>query len=175
MNDFDCGAAYVERLAKSHERLERQVREIERVLDAWPDNPSTGAAVVAEHLRELRTELERHFAEEAAGGCLEEAAARTPRLGPTVDRVVDDHMMLLIELERLIAACPAGGGLFDIDAERRRESAVARLDDEPPPCADVAAGFRRFAAQLRRHLINENQIARQGLGPAGANLEAFFI
>jgi len=173
MSDCDCGAAYVERLEKSHEQLERLVRESERMLAAWPDNPTTGAAVVAQHLRDLRTALERHFAEEAAGGCLEEAAARTPRLGPIAERVVDDHMGLLIELERLIAACPVGGGLFDVEAELRSTSAVARLEDEEPPCADVAAAFERFAARLRRHLLDENRVARQGLGAAGANLEAW--
>ena len=52
---------------------------------------------------------------------------------------------------------------------------LAERDDEPPPCADVAVAFRRFAGQLRRHLINQAKVdvANQDKIGAVGQAEAF--
>jgi hemerythrin len=98
-------------------------------------------------LRELRDYLREHFAQEEAGGFLEESVTRMPRLSKAMDAVLAEHPGLLAELDGLIEVverADIGAGVSAQEWER----------------ADHA--FNEFVQHLLAHERNENAVVQEG-------------
>jgi hypothetical protein len=98
-------------------------------------------------LRELRDYLREHFAQEEAGGFLEESVTRMPRLSKAMDAVLAEHPVLLAELDGLIEVverADIGAGMSSPEWER----------------ADHA--FTEFVHHLLAHERNENAVVQEG-------------
>jgi hypothetical protein len=104
-----------------------------------------------ELLHQLLLHLEQHFAEEEAGGILEEAMSRLPRLGPQAAVVERQHMPLLRQLGQIVQRAQGCGD----SAEKWRS-----LADE----------FGRFAYALRAHEAAENRIAEEAFCEENVNV-----
>jgi iron-sulfur cluster repair protein YtfE (RIC family) len=98
-------------------------------------------------LRDLRDHLREHFAQEEAGGFLEESVTRMPRLSKAVDAVLAEHPGLLAELDDLIEV-----------VER------ADIDAGVPPQDWVRAdhALNEFIQHLLAHERNENAVVQEG-------------
>jgi hypothetical protein len=96
-------------------------------------------------LANLLVRLKQHFAEEEAGGVLEEAASRLPRLAAEADAVEKQHEPLLRQLEQTVR-------------QARGE------DGKGSSGRDLADSFARFAYALRVHEAAENRIAEEAFG-----------
>ncbi len=133
--------AYVAHMRAEHRRLSHCLRGVERQWEAVGLAPASSELFdhLLQELRALRAELARHFAEEEAGGCLEEAVSALPQLSREVARLEREHAELLEALDRL---------LLDMRAGARRGSPVRTCEHE----------FRRLAARLRGHEAAETRI-----------------
>lgn len=109
-----------------------------------PDRDATCADVVRV-FRQVREELEHHFAQEEAGGCLEEAVSRCPSLSAEVRRIEAEHPQLLDNVDRLIAQA--------LDCDQSVEKQV-----------DLGRGFDDLCRQLDAHEAAENVLLRKGFG-----------
>ena len=67
---------YVEHLRAEHRRVHAMLRHVRNVFlqSGGPDRDATPSDTVR-FLHQVRSELAHHFADEEAGGCLEEAAS----------------------------------------------------------------------------------------------------
>ena len=93
----DLYVAYVTQLRSEHRRVKRCLAKVERQWDVIRQGARSalGFDELIGSLTELRDELSHHFAEEQAGGCVEEAVSHAPHLGR--DRVQlerDDHELI---------------------------------------------------------------------------------
>lgn len=105
---------------------------------------SAGSAAAAHgRLERLREHLARHFAQEEEGGFLEESLARMPRLAGAAREVLDEHPVLLADLDRLL--------------ER-----LAARDIAPGAWRQAGHAFEAFASRLLAHERNENAVVQQG-------------
>src|SRR5262245_2464176 len=102
MNGVNHCGAYLKHLQREHRQLNCALLEIRRQL-AELARGSKVRAEVMERLEGFLSELRSHFAEEEAGGCLEEAVARCPRVGAQVKILMEEHPALARSLEELIA------------------------------------------------------------------------
>lgn len=93
----------------------------------------------------LKEELVRHFAEEEAGGCLEEAASRSPSVAEDVKRVEGEHPALRATIDRLV------------EQATHLPQGAAELEK-------LQAEFESFARQLKEHEASENRILLYGFG-----------
>jgi hypothetical protein len=93
----------------------------------------------------LRDELAQHFAEEEAGGCIEEAVCRCPRLASEARHVERQHPVLLDELDGVIAL-----------ARVLQPGRVGRQT--------LLNEFDEFAANLKKHESAEDHILQVGFG-----------
>ena len=93
MNGADDCHAYVEHLQHEHGRLHRLLLEIGHEVAAFSGVGQSPDAVVhfAQRLTDLRQQLQTHFAEEEAGGCLEEAVVRCPSLREDCKTILAEH------------------------------------------------------------------------------------
>lgn len=137
--------AYARHLLGEHRRLHQMLVRVE---ESWPATESgrRDAVLIARlhsAARELRDELAKHFAEEEAGGVLEEAVSRNPELGPEESRLVQDHASLLADLDAMIARLQSG-----------------RDAGELPQ--DVEQEFQRLTKRLHEHEAAENRILARG-------------
>ena len=146
MSNVDECRAYVVHLRIEHRKLHGALQRIQRdwrgagaELQIHGQRPS-----VIQELRELRTHLAEHFAEEDAGGCLEEAVCRCPRLGPEADRIESEHPALLAELDDIIARSRSGTEL-----------------GQP---SHVEQKFQDFAEKLHAHETAENHLLEDAFG-----------
>jgi hypothetical protein len=96
-------------------------------------------------LDDLLVRLKQHFVEEEAGGVLEEATSRLPRLAAESDAVERQHAPLLRQLEQIVQQARGG------DGEGRSGGALTDA-------------FGRFAHALRAHEAAENRIAEEAFG-----------
>jgi hypothetical protein len=137
---------FVEHLRAEHHRLHAMLRQTRSVFlqSGGPDRDATTADIVRV-LRQVRSELAHHFEDEEAGGCLEEAASRCPRLSGEVNRVQAEHPELLRHIDRLIA-----------QAQDSCDTLVGRLA--------FARDFDELCKLLHAHEAAENDILRQGFG-----------
>lgn len=94
-------------------------------------------------MRRLRAHLHEHFAQEEAGGFLEESVARMPRLWPSVKLILAEHPGLLEELDAAIAG-------------------LAAASPSPTSWRAAAAAFDRFAEHMRDHERRENAVVQDG-------------
>ena len=82
-NDATVYLAFATRLRTKHRRLAEVLYGLEQPW-AESERPRDMPTVVSS-MEFLRSELARHFEEERAGGCLDEAVSRLPSLGPEAD------------------------------------------------------------------------------------------
>lgn len=150
MRDYEECRPYVDHLIAEHRRLHAMLHQARSsiVHSGGPDRDVSVDDIVRV-LRNIRGELEHHFTEEEAGGCLDEAVSRCPRLSAEVKRIEAEHPELLLEIDRLIAQA--------LDSEQ----SVAHL-------VTMQRGFDDLCRQLCAHEAAENRILRQGFG---TNLE----
>jgi hypothetical protein len=144
-HDVRESLAYANHLLAEHRRVHGLLNRIEQQwsLTAGGPQPSGNIAALREGIEELRSELVRHFAEEEAGGVLEEAAARCPDLGREETRLEDEHAVLLADLDRIVA------GL----------GTAARVGLIP---GELKEAFERLVDSLKAHEAAENCLLEQG-------------
>jgi hypothetical protein len=146
MRIFDERRSYADHLIAEHRRLHRMLRVVSTaIMPAPTGGPAPTSAAIIKVLREVRDELERHFAQEEGGGCLDEAVSCCPTLSPEARRIEAEHPRLLESMDRLIAQAQD----YDQSVEKRIE-----LERE----------FEELCRQLAAHEAAENTLLRRGLG-----------
>lgn len=137
--------AYLADLQTAHRSLCRQQRQIENLLSDGLQHGWTPATIktVNNCLADLCQEVERHFRQEEAGGCLEEAVTRLPRLHGDMRRVLDEHRGLLEQLRQTAQVA---------QALAQSRSAWPRL----------AERIAKVLGQLKTHEETENRLVEQG-------------
>src|SRR6478609_1685585 len=146
MRDYNECQCYVEHLIAEHRRLHRMLRLAHAAIVAsgGPDRDATCADIVRV-LRQVREELEHHFAQEESGGCLEEAVSRCPGLSVEAKRIEVEHPQLLENVDRLIAQA--------LDCDQSLENRLC-----------LERGFDELCRQLDAHERAENALLRKGFG-----------
>jgi hypothetical protein len=139
-DDFD---SYTRHMCVEHQRLNRLLLEARHRIDAWraSGDRRTPADVFAE-LQTIRGELEHHFAEEEAEGCLEEAMCRFPALAPQTNAVLHEHAEILAEFTRLCETARQGM-------------------EEGADLTQFVAQYERLYDALQAHEIEESRIMQQ--------------
>lgn len=137
---------YVQHLATEHRRLHGILRRLQDslVYAVGPDEAPTFIEVVR-ILGVLRDELTHHFAQEDAGGCLDEAVSHCPRLSAEARRIAAEHPELLADVDRLIA------GVQGLEPTSVNQFALQR---------EFAALFHK----IRAHEKSEAELLQQGFG-----------
>src|SRR5262245_22738680 len=104
MRDELEGRCYADHLMAEHRRLHSLLRQMRQAIarGVGPDEQPTFEEV-GRVLARLREELVQHFAEEEAGGCLDEAVCRCPRLADEAKRIAAEHPQILVQIDRLAA------------------------------------------------------------------------
>src|SRR6187431_766552 len=99
MRDEVTCRSYVDHLVAEHRRLHVMLREMRNAIvrSVEPGEDPSFARVV-QILKQLYAELKQHFAGEDAGGCLEEAVSRCPRLSTDAKRIEAEHPAILAEV-----------------------------------------------------------------------------
>jgi hypothetical protein len=137
---------YVDHLLAEHRRLHTLLRLARSAVlqSGGPDRDATTDDILR-LLQRIRDELMRHFAEEEAGGCLEEAVSRCPRLSAQAGRIQAEHPELLAELDAVIAHAA--------DCDQTVQSRLA-----------FERHFDSLCERLHAHEAAENDLLRQGFG-----------
>ena len=137
---------YVQHLLAEHRRLHTMLRLARAAIrhSSGPDRDATTADIVR-ILRQVREEIAHHFADEEAGGCIEEAVSRCPRISSQANRVQAEHPELLCKLDALLAE------VLDSGHTVANRIAVEREFDE-------------LCQLLHAHEAAENDLLRQGFG-----------
>jgi hypothetical protein len=146
MLDYDEQNPYVNHILAEHRRLHALLRNTRSAIlqCGSPDRDATTADIVRV-LTNVRGELAHHFAEEDAGGCLEEAVSRCPRLSAQAQRVQAEHPELLRQIDKLIAEV--------LDSRQTLENRIV-FEKE----------FDELCGLLHAHEAAENDLLRQGFG-----------
>lgn len=105
MSASDTSSIFSRLLEADHGRLHEKIAKARAKLRelASDSGGSDVASRASAALRDLRVQLEQHFEQEAAEGCLNEAVARCPRLSHSARLILAEHAELLRETDRLIA------------------------------------------------------------------------
>jgi hypothetical protein len=145
MDHHDVANSLIGHLLAEHRRLHVMLRLVRAAVlqRGGPDRDATTEDVVRLLVR-IREELARHFAEEEAGGCLEEAACRCPSLSAQVRTIQGEHITLLAEVDRLI--------------ER------AATCEKPDARHEFETDFAKLCERLHAHEAAENDVLRRGFG-----------
>jgi hypothetical protein len=133
--DIGESQAYVDHLQSEHRRLHQRILEVQHALA----QSQTGLNA---ELTALQDELAQHFAEEDAGGCMEEAMARCPAVAERCRALCAEHSVLLREMSALIDE-------YHAEAQRR-----ARWGDD----------FHQLTERLFQHEREENEILQRAFG-----------
>ena len=146
MRSYEECRPYVEHWIFEHRRLHRLLRAARSsiVHSGGPDGDTVCRDVVRV-LRDLRHELAHHFLQEEAGGCLDEAVSRCPKLSADVKRIESQHPELLAAVDRLIAQAQ------DCDCHVQNQIALHHAFDE-------------LCRELDAHEVAENRVLKQGFG-----------
>jgi hemerythrin len=146
MHDDDNCRSYIDHLAAEHRRIHRMRREMQSaIVDSVVPDEEPSFAYVVRILTRLREELEKHFSEEEAGGCLEEAVCRCPRLAADAKRIETEHPAILAEINDLIEKAT------NLQPNNQNQFAIQQ-------------GVNRLCRGLRAHEAAENQLLSQGFG-----------
>jgi iron-sulfur cluster repair protein YtfE (RIC family) len=143
--DHEC-LAYINHLMAEHRRLNGMLRQMQRVIveSVQPDE-APSLAETGRILARLRQELRQHFAEEDAGGCMEEAMSCCPSLSGDAKRVEAEHPEILAELDALIEKTKAWPASVQNQVILQRE-------------------FSALCRKLHAHEAAEKRILAQGFG-----------
>lgn len=146
MNHLDNCESYSIHLQHEHRKMHTRVRDIEALFFQGDKDWETPGlmARLSERLRGLRDDLSHHFAEEDAGGCIEEAVCRRPALSAEAVKLEAEHPELLADLDRLIEyLATAGSSAFSRD--------------------EITTNFDEFVKRLLTHEATENRLLQIGL------------
>lgn len=144
MTSFDRpDPVIMEHILAQHRELHAQIMAVRSAL-AEPGPPDEiRVRRVRESLAALRGHLGGHFAQEEAGGFLEESITRMPRLAKAMKAVLDEHPGLLVELDQLIEM-------------------LGRVDIPSGTWGQAAHDFEQFSQHLVAHERNENAVVQAG-------------
>jgi hypothetical protein len=111
--------AYVAGFKAEHRELHDVLRNVDRAWRVCETHDWTEAdcGECCGALTALKDHLTHHFAQEEAGGYLEEALTLAPRLGATADRLLAQHPVLLARCAELVELARRSGA--DKTAQRR--------------------------------------------------------
>jgi hypothetical protein len=145
-----CGALF-EHLQSVHHKLNCELIEVRHQFETLPEDQTTGPAVEAliARLERLHRDLLAHYREEEAGGCMEEAIARCPSLGPQSKALMAEHPLLAQSLESLIT-------------QIKKRHGTPRTWQQ---------GYDEFVSQVRTHEAEENRIMTYALGAVAADMD----
>jgi len=151
MNDSEGCRALAEHLHHEHGRLNRLLLETGHEVAGLASvaQPEQALAQLALRLADLRKQLQSHFAEEEAGGCLEEAVTRCPSLAEDSKAVVREHPQL----------------------DRMLEQLVAQTRDATAVLADIQRSYRAFFEKLQAHEAAQNRILQMAFGAEAADYD----
>ena len=93
-------------------------------------------------LTRLRAELARHWSEDKAGACVEEAAIHAPRLSQDAEKLEHEDSQLLAQLDNVI------------DRLRAAPKSVSKIEQD----------YRSLVTQICDHAARENQILEDSFG-----------
>ena len=146
MYAHDGSNSYVDHLLAEHHRLHALLRHARAAIlqSGGPDRDATAADIVRV-LKQVRQELAHHFMEEEAGGCLEEAVSRCPRLSSEANHLGAEHAELLREIDDLLTI-------------------AATSDNSYAAHLAMEHAFKRVCERLYSHEAAENNLLRQGFG-----------
>jgi hypothetical protein len=146
VNDDDQIRSYIDHLVAEHRRLHGVLRHLRKslVYAVGPDEAPSFADTVR-ILVSLRDELARHFAQEEAGGCLDEAVSHRPQLSSEARRIEAEHPELLAEIDRLI-------------------SQARQIEPTPVNQFALQREFERLFDRISAHEKSETELLRQGFG-----------
>jgi hypothetical protein len=145
LSNTDQNTRGLANIVAEHRNLQQRCKQLRQLVSQPREEAGLTAAIceLSLQVRELRDLLKLHLVREAAGGYLEEAVARVPRLSPEADAVERQHPELLRELAALIEAV---------------KTARPSLDN----WARIGRTVERFVVGLLAHESAENQILQQG-------------
>ena len=146
MTRDDESRSYAEHLVAEHRRLHRLLTQARTAIVAY-NGPDREASIVdvVRVLRQVREELERHFAQEETDGLLRKAASGCPQLSAEARRIEDEHPRLLESADALIAQA--------MDSDQSVEKRVA-----------LELAFDGLWHHLDSHEVAENALLRQSIG-----------
>lgn len=146
MRDDDQIRCYIDHLVAEHRRLHGVLRKVRSslVYAVGPDEAPSFTEVVRIIIG-MRNELARHFAQEEAGGCLEEAVSHCPKLSAEAGRIEAEHPQLLAEADRLIA-----------QARQLLPTSVNQVA--------LQREFENLFCKIRTHEKSESELLRQAFG-----------
>lgn len=143
MRQIEECRSYVNYLLAEHRQLDNEVRGIQSALRAVTMKQAPPEDLLRRLLL-LRDELRRHFTEEEAGGCLEEAVSRCPSVAWQADALQNQHPVLLRRLDHFIG---------------RLQPALL-----PESREELEPELKQFTRELLAHEAAENQIMRRAFG-----------
>jgi hemerythrin len=139
---------YLEQALADHRDLHRRIATLRCRLECCVENVTKSDfdnAVAS--LRDLRNRLQAHFAREEAGGYLDEAISRMPRLASKADRLQRQHAQFVTWADRILQRA--------VVAEPW-QSAWEELRDE----------FSRLAARIETHEYAEDELLSKAFNVA---------
>ena len=144
MDNVEECRPYLTHLREEHREIHKIVRNIQAQFPC-SDEVKGGdvTSQVLEGLTDLRATLRHHFAEEEAGGCIEEAVSRRPTLSAEASVLEGQHPALLYQLEGII--------------EHMRSTGPSVVSLKA-----IHAAFNSFAKDLLTHEATENRVLQQG-------------
>ena len=151
MNGTEQPTQRLVHIAAEHRGLERRASQLFQLVRRSIEESSLPAALaeLTTRLGDLRDLLRRHIAQETAGGYLEEAVARVPRLAPYADAIERQHPDLL-----------------------RDVAALVEISKQLTPSHDswkrIGDAVAQFAGTLLAHEMEESRILQQGFNGAPA-------
>jgi iron-sulfur cluster repair protein YtfE (RIC family) len=145
MNSTSHYQSLVMDIAHEHRELQQRLKELrhlaERTVSA--DNLPSALSEIVEALLSLRLQMEQHFRKEEAGGVMEEAVARLPRLADQAAHIQEEHPRLLQLLDKTVQLAEVAG----------------------PKLADweqVRPAVTEFTTAMLTHEAAENRVLQQG-------------
>lgn len=133
---------FYERVLADHRELCRLLTSLQDSFAEADEGSQEACRRLPGLLKDFYSYLEAHFSEEEAGGLLEEAVCRLPRLSKKAMTLERQHAPMLEELRRIVCCLEKG-------------------DKLPLNKIDVIARFREFANELRQHERAENHLAAE--------------
>jgi hypothetical protein len=146
MRTDDEARCYLNHLLAQHRRLHLMLRQMrEAILESVQPDETPSFAEITRTLKKLREEMAKHFAEEEAGGCLNEAVTRCPALSSEAKRIEGEHPLILQRIDSLIEQAET------LKPIPQNQYAIQRL-------------FDVMYRQLQDHEAAENRLLAQGFG-----------
>jgi hemerythrin len=144
-SDEEC-RCYVDHIVAQHRRLHTMLRQMcAAIIQSVQPDETPSFERITRILKKLREELERHFAQEEGGGCLDEAASRCPSLTGEEERIEAEHPAILAHLDNLLHQAQT------LPPTHQNQLALQRA-------------FDQLHDQLLQHELAENRLLAQGFG-----------